>query len=1099
MKTDVNLYVNLTAIDFNKTMGVLKFGNNIIRHLSLINNLNLIALIPKNTTLPQEQSIFYKKIINIGSEEIIHSKNSCEILLHQLQKPITNLPYLVVAHDFHIWDVAWKYGDNSILKNQLKKVFLNSKSIVTEFPRTYFDIYDFVPEIHNNIFLCCSPLMMEFKYIDCNNNSYEIIENIPIAKTDEVILYPAQLQQHKNHINLIKAFKKVNDYKPNTKLICTGSFFKDDYTNLLKRLVKELNLNNKVFFTGLISDDDLKILLNRCNLLAMPSLAEGGAYVPFEGICFSKNVVCSSIRQVKLHLDLALAENIPLFDPNDINDIYEKLLIGLMQPQDNSIAREEINSWSWESTAAYFYKIISWIASDLNFPDKLKPSSVQNELIYNLKNLNKFTNASNKISNYSKTDINIITKWERIENSIEGKKFNHSFNINWGKKRDAFYENLHKKGLFLYPSDKDKARLTSLKNKYKGKRIFVIGNGPSINSMPLDLLKNEYTFVVNRAYLLFERISWRPDFYTANDTRVVPDISHEIDTLQGITCFYDQRFRGLLREDDDKYWYAHHGSLNGEDKLFSTDMVNGVRGAGSVIGSAIQISFHLGFEEIYLIGCDLGYKVNDSVKQEGEDKFGNGVKLFLTSTKDDDPNHFDPRYFGKDKKWHDPNVKRMIDGHIQCKNGVEKNQRKIFNATVGGNLEVYPRIEFTSLFKETSKKEKSLKNNLNKKYQLSKDIQNIIGPFSRSEEAHIDETNVIASLFRDNIKGKTMIDVGAHRGISLKPFLEMNWEILAFEPDNNNRKGLENLLKNHPNKDNVIVDNRCVSNSSLEDQTFYTSDISSGISGLSFFDKSHKASQIVATTTLSEAIDLYKFHNVDFLKIDTEGFDLFVLEGFPWNLFKPNVVECEFENIKTLPLGYSFHDIASFLIKKGYEVYVSEWHPIIRYGIKHNWRSIKKYPTELSENHIWGNLIAFKNPIDEECLKEALLKNLTLEKSINNFTNIPKYSLNFANNKSLFNYKSLPEQNLIKNENFELERKEINNENFELERKEINNEIIEEDLISLINEIKLAEINKEYLRCKKLYVKAFEKTNLKNFKIGIERMEFILNSKTTKI
>ncbi len=31
-----------------------------------------------------------------------------------------------------------------------------------------------------------------------------------------------------------------------------------------------------------------------------------------------------------------------------------------------------------------------------------------------------------------------------------------------------------------------------LKDKYKGERVFVVGNGPSLNKTPLYLLKNEY-------------------------------------------------------------------------------------------------------------------------------------------------------------------------------------------------------------------------------------------------------------------------------------------------------------------------------------------------------------------------------------------------------------------------------------------------------------------------------------------------------------------------------------------------------------------------------------------------------------------------------
>lgn len=40
-----------------------------------------------------------------------------------------------------------------------------------------------------------------------------------------------------------------------------------------------------------------------------------------------------------------------------------------------------------------------------------------------------------------------------------------------------------------------------LKNKHKGRRLFVVGNGPSINEQDLRPLKAEITFFVNRGFL----------------------------------------------------------------------------------------------------------------------------------------------------------------------------------------------------------------------------------------------------------------------------------------------------------------------------------------------------------------------------------------------------------------------------------------------------------------------------------------------------------------------------------------------------------------------------------------------------------------------
>ena len=108
---------------------------------------------------------------------------------------------------------------------------------------------------------------------------------------------------------------------------------------------------------------------------------------------------------------------------------------------------------------------------------------------------------------------------------------------------------------------------------------------------------------------------------------------------------------------------------------------------------------------------------------------------------------------------------------------------------------------------------------------------------------------------------------------------------------------------------------------------------------------------------------------VDFLKIDTEGYDLMVLKGFPFERIKPNVILTEFENSKTVPLGYSIKDLAQFLVDNNYSVAVSEWYPVVRYGGNHKFRGIYPYPSELIDENSTGNLIACQ---DKQILNEIV-------------------------------------------------------------------------------------------------------------------------------
>jgi FkbM family methyltransferase len=221
----------------------------------------------------------------------------------------------------------------------------------------------------------------------------------------------------------------------------------------------------------------------------------------------------------------------------------------------------------------------------------------------------------------------------------------------------------------------------------------------------------------------------------------------------------------------------------------------------------------------------------------------------------------------------------------------------------------------------------------------------------------IEEVEIVYHILKQNKKG-VMIDVGAHFGTTLKPFMNLGWTIHAFEPDPNNRKKLIDLVGNNSN---VFINTEAVSNETGLELSFYSSKLSTGISGLSNFHPSHEELTKVITVTLSDYISSRGFDKIDFLKIDTEGHDFFVLQGFDWDRhLHPEVIICEFEDRKSKPLGYLSKDMGDFLTNLGYTVFVSEWQPIIEYGTGHKWISLYKYDGKIKDDS-WGNFLAVKD------------------------------------------------------------------------------------------------------------------------------------------
>jgi FkbM family methyltransferase len=138
-----------------------------------------------------------------------------------------------------------------------------------------------------------------------------------------------------------------------------------------------------------------------------------------------------------------------------------------------------------------------------------------------------------------------------------------------------------------------------------------------------------------------------------------------------------------------------------------------------------------------------------------------------------------------------------------------------------------------------------------------------------------DEISLVRAWFGLRELGDgVMIDVGACHGSALLPFARAGWRVLAVEPDEVNRQRLLANCATWP-RDTVIPDAVC-DHAGLE-MPLYRSPKSPGISALRPFDRSHQLAGHVATTTVAAIVQAHGVDHIDFLKVDTEGFDLFVL------------------------------------------------------------------------------------------------------------------------------------------------------------------------------------------------------------------------------
>jgi len=240
---------------------------------------------------------------------------------------------------------------------------------------------------------------------------------------------------------------------------------------------------------------------------------------------------------------------------------------------------------------------------------------------------------------------------------------------------------------------------------------------------------------------------------------------------------------------------------------------------------------------------------------------------------------------------------------------------------------------------------------------------------------YVDEVDVARrfinrySLFSD----KCMIDVGGHHGTSAIPFAKEGWNVHSFEPDTSNRVLLvENVAKTKL-QDKIFIYPVALGEESGT-LPLYRSPVSAGISGLLNFHKTHTEAEQVEVTTLNSFLEKENISNVDFLKIDAEGYDYLVLKGMNLSKYMPKVILCEYEDKKSKKLNYTFKDMTAYLHQNGYKCVFSEWHPLAEYGSGHSWWRFTTNQDDINAETSWGNILAVPAENFSKLCKELKIK-----------------------------------------------------------------------------------------------------------------------------
>lgn len=280
-------------------------------------------------------------------------------------------------------------------------------------------------------------------------------------------------------------------------------------------------------------------------------------------------------------------------------------------------------------------------------------------------------NNSYKCANKALPECKLDQRWERMYASVGGYVGYHELAIS-----EWFAWQLSNEHLAKYH------------DIHKGQRCVIIGNGPSLNKMNLTFLNNEISFAVNKIYLGLQRFGFTPTYYNVQNKIVLEQVQ---DILFGELPQLP-KFLNLvgwpmykLNADDHKLLYLKTDIRKPQEPCVDPRKFCS-EGATVTVGN-LNLAYWMGCQHVILIGVDHNFIQRKNAENVEE------------VSQSDDPNHFDPNYFGKGVKWNLADLKtselsyRYLWRELYFKNG-----RLITDATVNGKCSIFPRKDYRELF-----------------------------------------------------------------------------------------------------------------------------------------------------------------------------------------------------------------------------------------------------------------------------------------------------------------------------------------------------------------------------------------------------------------
>ena len=161
----------------------------------------------------------------------------------------------------------------------------------------------------------------------------------------------SSLAKHKNLLTLLKAIKVLRDQGIEQKLLITG--VKVNASSEVLDYIKSNNLEDRVVYTGFISDEDRNALYDNCKVFLFPSVFEGFGMPPVEAM--ARGIPVLTTKTTSLYeVTKGLVDYVE--DPYDEKE-WARRIVRPIEGVDREVIRNVADCYSCERIAKEYYDL----------------------------------------------------------------------------------------------------------------------------------------------------------------------------------------------------------------------------------------------------------------------------------------------------------------------------------------------------------------------------------------------------------------------------------------------------------------------------------------------------------------------------------------------------------------------------------------------------------------------------------------------------------------------------------------------------------------------------------------------------------------------